>query len=848
MTGSIETFSEGSERRRSFLSGIASVLAIPQRQIVIISVKSGSVIVELAFLRESTSSASPVEATMRLKEAVSAGKLDSFGATGLTIGGQSVNVPVSSSQMPLIIGASVGGFIFVVIIIVATKKARDLRETYNENKTKAATVDQMKQKNLMHQFLDIPEAEIQFDSSFAPISGNFGDIRKGVWNGIPVAVKTLRRNLSQADRDDFNREAKLMHAINHPNCVRLYGVCSTETRQSLVMEWMDGHDLSRLLQQNPPPPMHRRVSLFRQICAGLCYLHTQKSIVHSDIKAANILLSADGKTAKIADFGLSKIKLQGAYASAANIAGTINYLPPERVLRQAAADRSADVYAIGALLWEMVTRSVMWGGMNMQDIALALLNNNRPAIPADTDADVAHLIQECWATDAFLRPTALDLWRRVSELDINNPEFNKALEPYSLTFQPTCFTLEDCLRKALEHATCEGLMFDLYLVDSKYKELPLQAIMLQCGLTEVEAKCIIMYTMESKRVSKSQQLYKLFCQAYRQRNEEALAAFADFSFHFWNGLSKLPDHAVPLFRGLNRRLADMNDLYYEGNTVHWHYPSSCTTDKAVASRFSNGGTLLSLDNVTKAKCIEAFSLVPSERELLVDFTSVFDVRIALTCERARALQQFSSGLPDNVDLVVLSARASALPHAAVSFAVASAPPLTSAPPQLAPHCVPAHPSLPQLAFSSAAASHMLHLPSAPPLSLTHSHHMPSAPPLSLTHSQHFTRASPALPLPHDDVSSAQSSRQLSSPALLHLPHLTRLDSNPAAGVGLRDVRAVIPPPADAPVFSRHVAGVGPLAAAANVGMRHADAVDLEDVRLGGMGVVPTGAAAAFRQC
>jgi serine/threonine protein kinase len=127
---------------------------------------------------------------------------------------------------------------------------------HNENKTKAATVDKMKQNHLMHQFLDIPEAAIQFDSRFASISGNFGDIHKGVWNGIPVAVKTLRRNLSQADRDDFNREAKLMHAINHPNCVRLYGVCSTETKQSLVMEWMDGHDLSRLLKQDPPPPMH----------------------------------------------------------------------------------------------------------------------------------------------------------------------------------------------------------------------------------------------------------------------------------------------------------------------------------------------------------------------------------------------------------------------------------------------------------------------------------------------------------------------------------------------------------------------------------------------------------------
>ena len=96
--------------------------------------------------------------------------------------------------------------------------------------------------------------------------------------------------------------------------------------------------------------MHRRISLYRQICAGLNYLHTEKNIIHSDLKAANILLSADGKIAKIADFGLSKIKVQGAYMSSSNIDGTINYLAPER-LNKAPSDRSGDIYAMGCMLW-----------------------------------------------------------------------------------------------------------------------------------------------------------------------------------------------------------------------------------------------------------------------------------------------------------------------------------------------------------------------------------------------------------------------------------------------------------------------------------------------------------------
>jgi serine/threonine protein kinase len=537
------------------------------------------------------------------------------------------------------------------------QQPQNFLQRFKQNKANAARADEIAKKQSRNEFLIISDDELEYDSRFAPVSGNFGDVRKAMWHGIPVAVKTLKRNMSEEDRQNFDREARLMHSVNHPSCVRLYGLSSATNSASLVIEWMDGGDLSIFLKQLPPPPMHRRISLFRQICAGLCYLHSQKSIVHSDIKAANILLSADSKTAKIADFGLSKIRVQGAYASSASMQGTINYLPPERVLENAVSDRSADVYAMGALFWELLSCSVMWDGMSLVDISLALLQNKRPAIPSWVDADTARLIEECWASDPMTRPSALDLWRRVSVLDINNPEFNKPLDPYSSTFSSTCLTLEECLRKALDPATFDVILLDLHLVDSKYKELPLQSVIRQYGLKEVEAKCIIMYTLESPRVSRDQQLYKLFCQAYRQRDEEALDAFADFSFHFWNGLSKLPDLALPLYRGLNKRLTDINDLYHEGNIIHWHYPSSCTTDKRVASLFSYGGTLISLVNVTKAKSIQVFSLIEVEREFFLDFTSTFDVTVSLSCERVQALQQFSHDLPGDVDLVVLSARA-----------------------------------------------------------------------------------------------------------------------------------------------------------------------------------------------
>lgn len=244
---------------------------------------------------------------------------------------------------------------------------------------------------------------------------------------------------------------------------------------------------------------------------------------------------------------------------------------------------------------------------------------------------------------------------------------------------------------------------------------------------------------------------------------------------------------------------------------------------------------MSLENITTAKSIQVFSLIPSEREFLIDFKTTFDVSIALTCEKAKVLKQFSSDLPNNVDLVVLRARQPDLPHATLTFAVASAPPLTLT-----------YSPLLQPTVSSAASADILF---ALPLSLTYSHHMLSAPPLSLTHSQLFSRDSPALLLPHVTAPyHAQSARQLSSPAPLHSPDPSHFYINPAAGVGVRDDHASTLPPADAPVFVRHALGYGPPATAANFSIRLAGAVDVDDVRLGGIESSPTVAAAAFRQC
>jgi hypothetical protein len=116
LTGSINTFGEGSERRTTFVSGLAAILKIPLKQIVIISVTEGSVIVELGFLRLDAAQAAPNEIVLRLKAAATSGALDKFGLTDLTVGSDTVFE--KSSNVAVIVGASIGSAVGIILFVL----------------------------------------------------------------------------------------------------------------------------------------------------------------------------------------------------------------------------------------------------------------------------------------------------------------------------------------------------------------------------------------------------------------------------------------------------------------------------------------------------------------------------------------------------------------------------------------------------------------------------------------------------------------------------------------------------------------------------------------------------------
>ena len=188
--------------------------------------------------------------------------------------------------------------------------------------------------------------------------GGMGAVYRGVQADLerPVAIKLLPADLA-ADPQfiaRFRREARTLARLQHPGIVAVFDSGQTTAGHLyFVMEYVDGIDLQRVLAKGGVEP-GQALTLIAQICDALHYAHTQ-GVIHRDIKPANILLTKDGR-AKVADFGLARPARDPAAAPLTGtnvILGTADYMAPEQ--RRGQADERTDIYALGVMLYELLT-------------------------------------------------------------------------------------------------------------------------------------------------------------------------------------------------------------------------------------------------------------------------------------------------------------------------------------------------------------------------------------------------------------------------------------------------------------------------------------------------------------
>lgn len=203
-----------------------------------------------------------------------------------------------------------------------------------------------------------------------------------------VAIKTIASSLRDEDlKERFIREARAAAKLLHPNIITIYDFGLQEDRLFISMEYVEGSDLLDLINSRPALDIRQRLEIVRQICLGLDFAHA-RGVFHRDVKPANIRLDQNSRV-KIVDFGLAVIQTSSLTRSNA-ILGTPSYIAPERLLG-GPSDARSDQFAVGIILFEMLTYTKAFQGENISLVINSILHREPPALNRDFIASYPEL-------------------------------------------------------------------------------------------------------------------------------------------------------------------------------------------------------------------------------------------------------------------------------------------------------------------------------------------------------------------------------------------------------------------------------------------------------------------------
>ena len=284
-------------------------------------------------------------------------------------------------------------------------------------------------------------------------AGGMGEVYRATDTklGRDVAIKVLPAELAQDPERlaRFEREAKLLASLNHPNIAHVYGFESATLPDGsavhfLAMELVPGEDLAERLKRGAIP-VDEAIAIAKQIAEALEEAH-EKGIVHRDLKPANVKVTPDGKV-KVLDFGLAKAwEGPGAASSdlsqsptlahtgteAGLILGTAAYMSPEQA-RGKAVDKRADIWAFGVVLYEMLTGKRLFAGETVSDVLAGVLKTeiDLGALPDATPRGIRQLLRRCLERDPRSRLRDIGDARIALEESLRAKRTSRACQPLS---------------------------------------------------------------------------------------------------------------------------------------------------------------------------------------------------------------------------------------------------------------------------------------------------------------------------------------------------------------------------------------------------------------------------------
>src|SRR6201998_974732 len=236
--------------------------------------------------------------------------------------------------------------------------------------------------------------------------------------GRDVAIKILPEAFAHDSErlSRFQREAKILASLNHPNIATIYGLEHSNGTHFLIMELVAGETLADRVKREGAVPIEEALKIAIQIAEALEAAH-EKGIIHRDLKPANVKVTPEGKV-KVLDFGLAKAfagdgvnedpsnspTLSMAATMHGVILGTAAYMSPEQA-RGKSVDKRTDIWAFGCVLYELLTGKQAFAGDDITDILAAVVRAEPDwqALPAATPVQVRGLIRRCLQKDKTLR-------------------------------------------------------------------------------------------------------------------------------------------------------------------------------------------------------------------------------------------------------------------------------------------------------------------------------------------------------------------------------------------------------------------------------------------------------------
>eukprot|EP00731_Ephydatia_muelleri_P032302 Em0023g809a len=351
---------------------------------------------------------------------------------------------VSLEMIGIIIGVSTGGFVLFTVVIftiviccvIARQRNRrgrlsmyapdqelsDLRKNYKAYSSNPQYAWSREDYICTDEDLDLlqkfPRSNLKLENFID--RGEFGEVFQGTATDIlgpgtgpiPVAVKTLRKGAVIEEQKKFLAEAALMGNFNHPNIVKVLGVCVENDPVYIIMELMPGGDLLHFLRDarvehgSPLLTVKELIQIGLDVAQGCRYLQ-QAHFIHRDLAARNCLVSSKGsdRVVKIGDFGLAKDLYSSDYYQVEGQRKLpVRWMAPEALL-QGKFNMESDVWSFGVLMWEIMTfGNQPYPALNNQEVLQFVTAEGRLEKPDNCPGKIYHLMQNCWKKVASERP------------------------------------------------------------------------------------------------------------------------------------------------------------------------------------------------------------------------------------------------------------------------------------------------------------------------------------------------------------------------------------------------------------------------------------------------------------